>query len=103
MCFQITTEIKDDSPLSDIGESVVKTELDLLREIADEPLRMRCLESFCRSCNLMEWIRTETASKFISCSQHSLQKQVHGAAVSSVSLMKNFNYILLDRHSLSNH
>ena len=51
--------------LGSIDKSTVETELKILQDIADEPKRIRCLESFCQCYDLIEWIREVTESELI--------------------------------------
>ena len=48
--------------LSVIDESVVNTELELLKDISEQRKRRRCIESFCDNYELIEWIKQETES-----------------------------------------
>lgn len=43
-----------------INASVINTELELLKEISEQPRRRRCIKAFCDNYELIEWIKQET-------------------------------------------
>ena len=65
MNMQDTHDISADMELSVINESFLKVELELLKEIAEQPSRRRCIEAFCANYELVKWIKFETKSEFI--------------------------------------
>ena len=54
-------EVNDDQPLSVIDRSFFSQEVQLLEEIAADPRRKDCIESFCNNSELVKWIKQETA------------------------------------------
>ena len=60
-CYQLSTDL-DDEALKSIDESSIETGT-VLKDIAENPKHKLCLDAFCRSYNLVKWIREETLSK----------------------------------------
>ena len=60
--MQVLPNVSQEMELGVIDESVINTELELLKEISEQRKRRRCIESFCDNYELIEWIKQETES-----------------------------------------
>ena len=61
-CYQLSTDLDDVALLESIDESSLETGT-VLKDIAENPKHKLCLDAFCRSYNLVKWIRVQTQSK----------------------------------------
>ena len=63
MCYyQLSTDLDDEALLESIDESSLETGT-VLKDIAENPKHKLCLDTFCKSYNLVKWIKVETRSK----------------------------------------
>lgn len=64
--FQVSKNVSEEITLKTVDETVVETG-DVLKDIADDPGRQICLDTFCNCMDLVYWLQNETTSVLFIC------------------------------------
>ena len=57
----MSRNVSNEVTLQTVDESAVETG-DVLKDIADDPSRQKCLKTFCMCTDLLKWLQKETTS-----------------------------------------
>ena len=63
--LKVLPNVSKEMELGVIDQSVINTELELLKEISEQTRRRKCIKAFCDNKELIDWIKKETESNVL--------------------------------------